>query len=146
MSRAELVFPALVLVAVAALLTTGFVVLQYSWTVIAFPFGAGIVLAVLCLLQLASVLWRRPPMPSAEDPSDQPVTASSVAWILALAASLYGLGFVLGPAVFLLVYFRARGFSWRVSSAVAAGSVAVTWGVFVKVLRVLLPLEPPWMS
>jgi hypothetical protein len=146
MNRAEIAFPALVLVAVAALLAAGFLVLEYSWTVIAFPFGAGIVLSVLCLLQLATSVWGRPPMPGTDEQPDKPVTASSVAWILALAVCIYGLGFVLGPAIFLLVYFRVRGFSWHVSSAVAAGSLSITWGLFIKVLRVLLPVEPPWLS
>jgi hypothetical protein len=30
--------------------------------------------------------------------------------------------------------------------SIAAGSLLVTWGLFIKVLRVLLPLQPLWLG
>jgi hypothetical protein len=146
MSRAELAFPALILVTVSALLCAGFLVLDYSWTVIAFPFGTGIVLCVLCLLQLASAARGRWPRSGAGDLPEESVTPSSIAWVLALPLFIYGVGFVLGPAIFLLAYFKAHGFSWRFSSALAAGSAIVTWGLFIKLLGILLPMQPLWLS
>jgi hypothetical protein len=73
-------------------------------------------------------------------------TFSSVVWIFALAPFLYGLGFVLGPACYLLIYLRAKRFSWQFCFAVAAASVVITWGFFIKTIGILLPVVPLWMA
>ena len=41
-------------------------------------------------------------------------------------------------------YLRAHGSSWLLSGAIAVGSIVVTWGLFIKFLQVLLPIEPFW--
>jgi hypothetical protein len=146
MNHAELAFPAVILLAVSALLTAGFLVLDYSWTVITFPFVTGIVLGVLCLLQLATTVRKPLPTPAADERPDEPLIASSIAWILALAVLLYGVGFIFGPAIFLLAYSKAQGSSWKFSSALSASSLIVTWVLFVKLLGVLLPAGPLWLS
>jgi Tripartite tricarboxylate transporter TctB family len=152
MNRAEAIFPAVIVTGVVALVAGGIFLAQYSWKVIAFPFGAAVIICALCLFLLATMLIGRTAQPISEasaQPSDmptEPLTMASLAWLFALALFLAGLGFVFGPAAYLLAYLRAHGSSWLLSTAIAAGSLLVTWGLFIKVLRVLLPLQPLWLG
>jgi hypothetical protein len=149
MSRGEAVFPGLLLLGVAMLVAGGIFIAGYSWNVIAFPFGAAAIVCGLCLVQLATALADSKPAapePSPADLPSEPLTVASLVWVFVLALFLYGLGFVFGPAAYLLVYLRANGASWLLSTAVAASSLLITWGLFIKLLRVLLPLQPLWLS
>ncbi len=145
MNRAEAVFPALIFAAVAALLLAGVFAFHYSWTVIAFPFVAGVVVCLLCLLDIFLTLGRLGARPGATDAAAQALSLASLAWALSLAPFVYALGFVFGPAAFLFVYLRAHGSSWRFSGIVAVASVLVTYGFFIKVLHILLPVQPLWL-
>jgi hypothetical protein len=146
MKRGELAFSALMFAAVAALLLAGLFVLDYSWTVIAFPLMAGAALCVLCLLDIGATLGVRAAPSTAKDDSPEPLSLASLAWALSLLPFVYALGFVFGSAVYLFTYLRAHGSSWRFSAGVAAASLLVTWGLFIKILHILLPLEPLWWS
>ena len=153
MNRAEAIFPGLLLVGVAALVAGGILLADYSWRVIGFPFGAAVVVCGLCLVVLATTLTGNTALPAGPEvssqPSDmpaEPLTIASLAWVFVLALFLYGLGFVFGPAAYLLLYLRAHGSSWLMSISIAAGSLVVTWGFFIKILRVLLPLQPLWLG
>jgi hypothetical protein len=149
MNRAEAIFPGLILTGVVALVAGGIFLAGYSWKVIAFPFGAAAVICALCLVQFATMLAGTKAQPVETSPSDiptEPLTIASLAWLFALALFLAGLGFVFGPAAYLLAYLRAHGSSWLLSVSIAAGSLLVTWGLFIKVLRVLLPLQPLWLG
>lgn len=141
---AELAFPALLLVVVTGLVAGGYLLFDYSPRVIGFPFLAALIMGGLCLSQIASVLSGREQPRSRDEPEPEPMTAASVVWVFALAVFVFGLGFVVGPAAYLLIYLRATGSSWRLSVAVSAVSVAVTWGFFIKLMRVPLPVEPLW--
>jgi hypothetical protein len=149
-SRAELIFPALILVVVAAFAGGGYFIGEYSWGVIAFPFGAALATCVLCAIEIARVLASRrvtaptPAAPASSMDAAQPISASSLGWMFVLPLFLYGLGFVAGPAVYLLACLRANGFSWALSTGMAAASVAVTMGLFMQVMGVLLPVMPLW--
>jgi hypothetical protein len=145
MTRAEILFPSLLFVVVAAFLIAGLTVLDYSWAVIAFPLGAGVIMCALCAVEVARTLAGHRPAPLPEQEELEPLTWGSVAWVFALGGFVYGLGFVFGPAAYLLVYLRSNGSSWRLSIGVAAASLLITWGLFIKLLRVLLPIEPMWM-
>lgn len=152
MNRAEAIFPGVILTGVVALVAGGIVLAGYSWKVIAFPFGAAAVICALCLVQIATTMAGTKAQPvdhTAVQPSDipaEPLTIASLIWVFILALFLAGLGFVFGPAAYLLLYLRAHGSSWLLSTAVSAGSLLVTWGVFIKALRVLLPLQPLWLG
>lgn len=150
MRRGALLFPALILVAVSLLLIVGLFVLEYSWTAIAFPLVAGVLLCGLCVLEMTRVLARRAgTVPAERVESDQLAphhSLSSIAWMFALAVFLYGLGFVFGPAAYLITCLRANGFSWRLSVGVAVASMLFTWGLFIKVMGILLPIQPLWLS
>jgi hypothetical protein len=142
--HAERIFPAVLCAGVAALLAVGLLVLAYSWTVIAFPLGAGGVMCALCVLQIVrSRADRSPPL---RPNTAEPFTLPTLAWVFALPVFLYALGFVAGPAIYLLVYLRASGSSWRLSGLLSVGSLVVIWAFFIKLLGVLLPVEPLWLT
>lgn len=142
MKTAEVVFPSLLFALTVALLLGGWMV-GYSWSVIIFPMAVGVLLCGLCALHIVAVLAGRSP-PIVLDEATGPLTVRSVAWVFALAPFIAGLGFIAGPALYLFVYLRANGSSWRLSAIMSALSVVVTWGVFIKGLQVLLPIEPLW--
>ena len=144
MTRAELIFPSLIFAAVGSLLLVGFFVLHHSWAVIGFPFLAGVTVCILCILDIAMTLSGRRVQPSALGAPQESLSVASLAWAFALGAFVYGLGFVFGPAAYLFIYLRAHGSSWLFSSAVAGVSLLITWGLFIKLLRILLPFEPLW--
>jgi hypothetical protein len=142
--RAELIFPAVLCAGVAALLATGLVILDYSWTVIAFPLGAGGLMCALCVLQISRAGTAGPQ--ALRSIAAEPFTIPTLAWVFALPVLLYGLGFVVGPAVYLLIYLRANGTSWHVSGLISLSSLVVTWAFFIKLLGVLLPVAPLWLA
>jgi hypothetical protein len=153
MSRADIILPAIVFATVATLLALGNFVFEYSWTAFAFPLGTGLVLCALCIAELVRLVTAGrvaapvaiPSVPAAAY-APAPISLASLGWTFALALFLYGLGFVAGCALYLLVCLRANGFSWRLSGAVALASVLVTWGLFIKLMSILLPLKPFWLS
>ena len=114
MNRSEAIFPGVLLLAVAALVAGGIFIAGYSWKVIAFPFGAALVMGGLCLVVVTTALTSRTAGAAAETSAQsrelpaEPLTPASLAWLFALALFLYGLGFVFGPAAYLLVYLRAH--------------------------------------
>lgn len=145
MSRREAVFPALILVFTAVMLAIGYFHYHYSWTAFAFPLAAGLAVSLLCAFEIAPLLrtrGARAPEAKAQPSPSLP----SIAWLFALAAFLYAIGFVFGAALYLLVCLRGNGFSWRLSLGTAAVSLLVTWGLFINVLRVQLPVTPLWMG
>jgi hypothetical protein len=146
MSRAEIVFPSLIFALAGALVLTGLFVLPYSWTVMAFPFGAGVAVCLFCLIDIGLTLSGRRPRRSDLEAPPEPLSLASLSWAFALGGFVYALGFVFGPAAYLFTYLRAHGSSWLFSLAVGAVSLLITWGLFIKVLRILLPVEPLWWS
>jgi hypothetical protein len=134
----------------AALLAYG--ASNYPWTALVFPLGAGLILCGLCAGEAAMVLMAHHGQPGPEvdatagEEAAAPLSLATMGWIFALPAFLYGLGFVAGPACYLLVCLRANRVSWPASVGIAVASVAVTWGLFIKVVGVLLPVAPLWMA
>ena len=152
MTRGELVFPASVLAAVVVLLALGNFYYEYGWTAFTFPLGVGIAVCALCAIEISTVLrGRRATAPAgsdidAGDTAQERLSLPAAGWMFALVVFLSAFGFIVGAAVYLLVCLRANGFSWVASAAVALGSVLVTWGLFMKVLDILLPVYPLWMA
>jgi hypothetical protein len=147
MSRGEILFPALIAAAAAALLLLGYFYYEYSWVVLMFPLAAGLVLCALCISEMITVLGNRaetqPAMPADEAPL---ISYASIGWMFALAPFLYAFGFVFGAGAYLLVCLRANGFSWRLSGAIAAAALVVTWGLFIKIFGLQLPIAPLWYA
>jgi hypothetical protein len=145
MTRGAAIFPALILAFTAAMLALGYFHYQYSWTTFSFPLGAGVILCLLCALELASAL--RHPEADAQRLQEMPaLSLRSLAWLFALAPFLWAFGFVFGAALYLLVSLRGNAFSWRASIATAAGWLLVSWGLIIKLLGVQLPIAPLWIG
>jgi hypothetical protein len=146
MSRAELAFPSVVFVLVAAFIAGGFVLGEYPWNVIAFPLGAACAVCILCAIEIARVAKGTAAPDRRPEQAEDRISLKALGWLFALAPLLYGLGFVFGSAVYLLACLRANGVSWRLSIPIAAASMLVTWGLFIKLMGVLLPVAPLWLE
>jgi hypothetical protein len=144
MTRAAVVVPAFILVLVGGL--SIYAVFTFTWTALQFPLGAGVLLCVMCVGELAATLSGRQAVATIEADRAGPVPWPSLVWIFALGGFLYALGFVAGPACYLLICLRANRFSWAFAVSIAAASVAVTWGLFINIIGILLPIAPLWMS
>lgn len=142
--RAQIIFPCLIFAIVAALLASGLFVYRYSWTVIGFPLGAGVFVGVMCLVDIALTLKGREPKPPANEEPLPPLSMAALLWAFALVPFVIAFGFVFGPALYLLAYLLANGSSWRLSAIISTASLLVTWGLFIRVMRVPMPVEPLW--
>jgi hypothetical protein len=153
MTRGELLFPAAIAAVVVVLLALGYYYYEYGWTTFAFPLGVGAVLCVLCAIEIAGVLRGRRAATAhagsdidSTDTEQERLSLPAVGWMFALVVFLYAFGFVFGAAIYLLMCLRLNGFSWTASAIVALGSMLVTWGLFIKILDILLPVWPLWMA
>jgi len=144
MTRPAIVFPAIILLAAGGL--TIYAAATFTWTALQFPLGAGILLCAFCAGELAATLSGRRAETALDAERAEPLSWMSLVWIFALGGFLFGLGFVAGPAFYLLIYLRANRFSWVFAATIAVASVAVTWGLFIKIIGILLPVAPLWMS
>jgi hypothetical protein len=144
MTRAAVVFPAFILVVVGGL--SIYAVFTFTWTALQFPLGAGILLCAMCVGELMATLSGRQAGPILEAERAGPLSWPSLFWIFALVGFLFGFGFVAGPALYLLINLRANRFSWVFAASIAAASVAVTWGLFIKIIGIQLPMMPPWVG
>jgi hypothetical protein len=144
MSRAQIIFPCLIFAVVAALLAAGLFVFHYSWTVIGFPLGAGLFVCLMCVIDVAMSLTGREPKPPANEEPLAPLSLAAVAWAFALVPFVIAFGFVFGPALYLLAYLFFNGASWRIAAVISTASLLVTWGLFIKLMRVPMPVEPLW--
>jgi hypothetical protein len=146
MSRAELAFPSIIFALVAAFAIGGIVIGEYPWGVIVFPFGAATVVCILCAIEIVRVVKGKAAPETQPEQADDEISLKALGWLFALAPFLYGLGFVFGPAAYLLACLWANGVSWRLSIPIAAVSLLVTWGLFIKLMGVLLPIAPLWLG
>ena len=146
MSRAELAFPSIIFALVAAFAIGGIVIGEYPWGVIVFPFGAATVVCILCAIEIVRVVKGKAAPETQPEQTDDEISLKALGWLFALAPFLYGLGFVFGPAAYLLACLWANGVSWRLSIPIAAASLLVTWGLFIKLMGVLLPIAPLWLG
>jgi Tripartite tricarboxylate transporter TctB family len=147
MRRGEFLFPGAIFLVTAVLLLLGGFYYHYARIVFMFPLAAGLGLCALCLNEIVAVLKGQPrTAPQIDDEPDVSMSWTALGWMLSLLIFLYGFGFVFGIAAYLLLCLRGNGFSWKIAVGAAAVSLLLTWGVFIKVLGVLLPIQPLWMS
>jgi hypothetical protein len=146
MKRGELLFPAIIFLVTGVLLLLGAFYYEYARIVFMFPLAAGLALCALCLNEIVAVVrGRTRTSPQIDDEPDVSMSWTALGWMLSLLIFLYGFGFVFGIAAYLLFCLRGNGFSWQLSVGAAAASLLLTWGVFIKILGVLLPVQPLWM-
>ena len=144
MTRAQAIFPALLLGFTAAMLALGYFHYHYAWVTFSFPLAAGLVVIALCAAELFALARNGEATQSSADMPGLPVR--SLVWLLALAPFLWAFGFVFGSALYLLASLRGHAFSWRAALLTALVSVLVSWGLVIKVLGVQLPLAPLWLG
>lgn len=142
MIRTDSILPLLAACMALLFLLSGWLFYDYGWVVMRFPLLVG---ALTIGAALPLLLRRRggpvePAPPSGRDRDGR--IAAEFSHYLAVASILpavWILGFVLGPALFLLAFLRWHGTGWGLAAAMAAGTALFVHGVFVKLLQLQLP-------
>ena len=108
-----------------------------------FPFGLGVLLALLGALELFKAL-------TIESEGGDPIGA--IAWkpliVILAAVALFGvalprLGLVITlPLMVLIASWASDEFSWKATVANAAVLIAMSWLIFIKGLSLIIPLWP----
>jgi hypothetical protein len=140
------------LLALAAFLT-GFCALglfyyDYSVALMRFPLLAAGGTLVVVIVQVVALRRGTAPAHRSATSVDAPAQGErpvrKALLLLSILPLVFLLGFPAGLAAFLLGVLRCAGESWRLSLAVAAASLGISYGVFVKAMGVPLPLLPYW--
>lgn len=147
MTRAgEIAFLAVLAAFLAGFCLLGRLHYGYSASLMLFPaLVAGATLAVVGL-QIAILARRRQAGAAERALPPKPLAPPLVRllWLVAVLPFIALLGYPAGLALYLLCALRQAGEGWAVAAAVAAGSLAVTLGLFVTLLGVPLPVHPFW--
>jgi len=69
---------------------------------------------------------------------------TQVAGLLSVLPLVFLCGFPAGLALYLFGYLKVAGESWTVSLAVAVASLLLSYGLFIQVIGVPLPIWPAW--
>lgn len=141
MIRTDAILPLLAAGMTLLFLLSGWLFYDYGWVVMRFPLLAGAL-----TIGAALPLWlrhRRGPVEPGPPPDrhGDGGFAAEFSHYLAIAAILpavWILGFVLGPALFLLAFLRWHGTGWGLAAAMAAGTALFVHGVFVQLLHLQL--------
>lgn len=144
-----------------ALFLTGFCLLglfhyAYSATLLRFPLlAAGVTLFLICC---RLVLLHREQGAGGPDLMETPRTVLvevlgaarrghavvSMLWMIAILPLVFVLGWPLGMAVYLLCALRHFGEAWPLAIAISLSSLVLSYGLFIAVLGVPLPVLPVW--
>lgn len=141
MKRGQIIFPLTIAGFVSLLLAAAAMQPSGSWRNLGFPLGVALPLLLACLLQASR---SRHSETNGQDTTAVP-SSSTMAWLLAAPASIAALGFLAGPALFLICYLRWHAMRWSATLGSAVGIALLHWGL-VQGLRVPLPLGPPWLA
>jgi len=119
---------------------------DYGWTVLRFPVLIGLSGCLICLGNLALA----GPEPAAAQPVEKKANGTiglrqalpAMAWIVALLPVIWVLGYVIGLTLYVFTYLKTHGQSWTVSAVLAACTLIVVYGGFVRLLGISLPVWP----
>ena len=151
MRYAEIAFLLLLAGFLVAICATGHFHYGYSATLMLFPLLAAGTTLFIVVIQL--VILARSPEAAGDAMADraQAPRAALRASAWARLAALFAVvpfvllaGYPAGFALYLLVVLRRAGEGWAVSGGMAAASLLVSYGLFVRLLGVPLPLAPWW--
>lgn len=150
------------LVATGAFVVTfcllGLLYYDYSATLIRFPLlAAGVILSMvfarLILLRSSrgspepeSMMTPRSALVDAIEKPRRRRALITTLWIFSIVPSVFALGFPVGLAANLLCVLRYFGETWLLSVIIAGASLLLSYGLFLQVLRVPLPILPAWWS
>ena len=157
MQRTEAGFLALLGTFLTVLCLLGLFHYDYSATLMRFPLlAAGVTLAVV-LVRLIVLRRGQDHAPGddtdeaevdhlaqAMQPNQRRRSLIGIAVIASILPLVFFLGFPLGVAVFLLWALRCNGESWALALIVSVVSLLLTYGLFLRVLWVPLPVYPVW--
>ena len=147
MRSAEIAFLLLLAGFLVAICAIGQFHYGYSAGLMAFPLlGAGATLLVVAIQLVILITLPK----AAGDAPERPKAAVDARGLAGLAVLFSVVPFVLlagypgGFALYLLILLRRAGEGWAVAAGLAAGSLLVSYGLFVRLLGVPLPLAPWW--
>jgi hypothetical protein len=153
MRHAELAFLCLLAVFVIGFLTLGLFHYGYSFALLRFPLLAGGAVGVLVAAQIF-VLRRSEPAETAEavgpgltERFTGPARAATllrICWLFSIVPLVFLCGYPWGLAIYLLCFLRSTRASWTLALAMAAASLLLSFGLFIEVLGVSLPVTPLW--
>lgn len=154
MTTTERLFTLAIVAFVLGFLALGAFYYEYRWIVFRFPLIVGLATVAFALGHLALGPRRSVEGPATEPETAEPAQPPSATpreavigflWILGILPFIYGLGYLVGLPLYVLVYMRAHAQGWVLSLCVAAGTGLVTWVGFDLILGVLLPAFPDWL-
>ena len=157
MQRVEICF----LLGICAILTglclLGLFYYEYSATLMRFPLMSAGVVLVVAMVQLG-LLWNRPATANAPvgtgsmtertaaDAGGSPRRSilAKICWLFLILPLVLALGYPVGLAIYLLLFLKQVGESWKVALGISGTSLLLSYGLFVEMLGVPLPLLPSW--
>ena len=129
----SIIFPLVLL----SILTTMIIIsLGYHHTVKLFPLLVMLPVAVLLAAQLFKATRAKQTQkasPEEEKPAGQASFGDylkSQVWVIALLLAIYLLGFIAGPALFLLIYLKTHGVKWLTTMICVSAIIAIIYGAF----------------
>jgi hypothetical protein len=138
--RRQIVFPLLAIAAIGSILLSGRLVYDYARLVMVFPVIAGLLVIVLCLVQIAieavpaglnTALQRKPTSLGRE--------FRTLLRIAAILPCVWIFGYAVGPSLYLLLWLRLHEENWKITLGLGLGAFSLTYGLFGMVLGVSLP-------
>lgn len=137
---------AFIAIFIAVFLAAGEFVYDYSFPVHRFPIIIG--LATIALAAFAVIRTLARPAPKDDDGENAPAwprgTTGALLWLASALPMVIFLGYLVGPALFLLLYLRLHGEKWLTAILFAAGCAAFIYLGFHELLAVRVPLYPFW--
>ena len=123
----------------------------YSAGLMLFPLLAAGFTLIVVVLHLVSLARARPlsetataPLKDLAERQAGPTALRRLLWLSSVVPFVTLLGYPAGLAVYLLCLLRRADEGWSLSIGVAGGSLLVSYGLFVELLGVSLPLFPFW--
>ena len=157
MRRLEIIFPALLIAFVLFVVGAGVFYYEYSFTVMRFPYVAGGLLILLAGGRIRVALSAPSLPPGGAGNHDEELAATAIPpppeesareilvtslWLLGILPAVWICGYPAGIPLYLLVYFRGHGERWTISIILSLVALAVTYLVFIVLLKVRLPVLP----
>lgn len=148
MKTMEILFPGILIAFVLFILGAGTFYYGYDMTVMRFPYMVGALLLVLGGIRFARALRGQRLEGELPYEEETPTTEGlgeflrTALWLLGILPAVWILGYLAGIPVYLLIYLKAHGESWLTSVLLALAGLGVVYFVFLKFLKVLLPIAP----
>ena len=148
MTTIDRAFTIAILAFIAVFLALGAWHYDYAWTVMRFPVLTGLTTCVICVghIILADIRSRNALRITAGPRADATAglrrALPAMAWVAAVIPVLLILGYVAGLPLYIFAYLKTHGQGWMVSAALAAATLAVVYGGFIRLLGISRPALP----